>query len=93
MARQDNPFSLLGDDDDGGDVAALLLKVEAKISAAAAAAAAAAGVVVEEKPKSRTGTDGFLSKPLPPGEFILHLSFSSFNSSTLLQNHCFLLGC
>ncbi|XP_064946240.1 RGG repeats nuclear RNA binding protein A-like isoform X2 [Musa acuminata AAA Group] len=64
MARQDNPFSLLGDDDDGGDVAALLLKVEAKISAAAAAAAA--GVVVEEKPKSRTGTDGFLSKPLPP---------------------------
>ncbi|URD81222.1 Stm1 [Musa troglodytarum] len=63
MARQDNPFSLLGDDDDGGDVAALLLKVEAKISAAAAAAA---GVVVEEKPKSRPGTDGFLSKPLPP---------------------------
>lgn len=91
MARQDNPFSLLGDDDDGGDVAALLLKVEAKISAAAAAAAA--GVVVEEKPKSRTGTDGFLSKPLPPGEFILHLSFSSFKSSTLLQNHCFFLGC
>ncbi|KAJ8510579.1 hypothetical protein OPV22_001013 [Ensete ventricosum] len=61
MARQDNPFSLLGDDDDGGDVAALLLKVEAKISAAAVA-----GVAVEEKPKSRPGTEGFLSKPLPP---------------------------
>ncbi|KAK8962566.1 hypothetical protein KSP40_PGU020018 [Platanthera guangdongensis] len=32
MARQDNPFALLGDDDEGADVSVLIAKVEAKKS-------------------------------------------------------------
>ncbi|WOL15564.1 keratin, type I cytoskeletal 9-like isoform X1 [Canna indica] len=60
MARQDNPFSLLGEDDDGDDLAVLLAKVEAKISASA--------ISEEEPPKPPV--DGFPSKPLPPAEYI-----------------------
>lgn len=62
MARQDNPFALLGEDDDGSDVTALIAKVEAKISPPAAPPAA-----VQQKPKA--GADGFHPKPLPPSEY------------------------
>lgn len=73
MARQDNPFALLGEDDDGSDVTVLIAKVEAKISTTAAPAA-----VEQQKPKA--GADGFPSKPLPPPEYGkgLILKISSF---------------
>ncbi|XP_010926668.2 uncharacterized protein [Elaeis guineensis] len=63
MARQDNPFALLGEDDDGSDFTALIAKVEAKISTTAAPPA-----VEQQKPKA--GADGFPSKPLPPSEYV-----------------------
>ncbi|XP_008792951.1 RGG repeats nuclear RNA binding protein A-like [Phoenix dactylifera] len=63
MARQDNPFALLGEDDDGSDVTVLIAKVEAKISTTAAPPA-------PEQQKPKAGVDGFHSKPLPPSEYV-----------------------
>ncbi|KAL0928464.1 hypothetical protein M5K25_000348 [Dendrobium thyrsiflorum] len=62
MARQDNPFALLGDDDDGADVSVLLAKVEAKMPAVTPPAT--------EQTKQKTGPNGLTSKLSAPGEFV-----------------------
>ncbi|KAG6487733.1 hypothetical protein ZIOFF_056330 [Zingiber officinale] len=61
MARQDNPFALLGEDDDGGDVMVLLAKVESKSSVA--------GEKPQPKATPKLRDDGFPPKPLPTAEF------------------------
>ena len=58
MARQDNPFALLGEDDDGSDFTALIAKVEAKISTTAAPPA-----VEQLKPKAAVA--GEIPMPVP----------------------------
>lgn len=64
MARQDNPFALLGDDDEGDDVSVLLAKVEAKMTALPPSAT--------EQTKQKNGPNGLLSKLLAPAptEFV-----------------------
>lgn len=61
MARQDNPFALLGEDDDGGDVMVLLAKVESKSSVAAEK--------LQPKATPQLRADSFPPKPVSTAEF------------------------